>query len=93
MQESELRGVTVVMSTHIFDGLEDWGTHIALITGATLTVAGPLSAVEHLQTLRAAGSPAPLFSFVEAALRAEKGRGCRQAPAAADAKALPLHAN
>jgi hypothetical protein len=73
-QESEERGVTVLMSTHIFDGLESWGTHIAMVAGATVPLASPTPEVEGLRRLRDAGHPAPLFAFVEAALRAEKSR-------------------
>ena len=73
------------MSTHIFDGLEQWGTYLAVVTDRGLSVADPLTAVDGLRRLREAGSPAPLFTFVEAALRAEKGRAGGRAQVSAGA--------
>lgn len=34
--ESETNGLTVVYATHIFDGLDDWATHIGYVAGESL---------------------------------------------------------
>jgi CCR4-NOT complex subunit CAF16 len=35
-QECEQRGATIVYATHIFDGLENWITHVAYLEGGAL---------------------------------------------------------
>jgi len=42
-EESEARGATVVYSTHIFDGLDDWPTHILHIKAGEVAYVGPCS--------------------------------------------------
>ena len=42
-EEAEQRGVTVVYSTHIFDGVDDWPTHILSIKRGALHYCGPLA--------------------------------------------------
>lgn len=42
-KECEQRGVTIVYATHIFDGIEDWLTHIAYIEDGKLTRSGPIA--------------------------------------------------
>jgi len=32
-KESEIRGATIIYATHIFDGLDDWPTHLTYFTG------------------------------------------------------------
>lgn len=34
--ESETNGLTVVYATHIFDGLDDWATHIGYVAGEAI---------------------------------------------------------
>mmetsp|Transcript_2931 Transcript_2931/g.8066 ORF Transcript_2931/g.8066 Transcript_2931/m.8066 type:complete len:303 (+) Transcript_2931:683-1591(+) len=69
--ESELRGVTIVYATHIFDGLEQWATDLVYIRNGRVLVRDQLSRLPELQALRQAGEPAPLFRLVEAWLRSE----------------------
>merc|ERR1719484_283551 len=42
-EESEERGVTVIYSTHIFDGVDDWPTHILSLKHGALHYCGPLA--------------------------------------------------
>lgn len=44
-EESEQRGVTVIYSTHIFDGLDDWPTHCLHIKEGGLHYVGPMHLV------------------------------------------------
>ena len=41
-KQSETQGVTIVYATHIFDGLDDWATHIAYIADGTLAKFGSI---------------------------------------------------
>jgi CCR4-NOT complex subunit CAF16 len=41
-EETEQRGVTVVYTTHIFDGLDGWATHIAYLAAGRLVEFGPV---------------------------------------------------
>merc|ERR1740138_1800837 len=42
-EESELRGTTVIYSTHIFDGLDDWPTHVLHMKAGKVAFVGPLT--------------------------------------------------
>merc|ERR1712054_247418 len=54
--ETETRGATIVYATHIFDGLDEWATHLAYMTGGQIARYGELSTFEDLQELMDAGS-------------------------------------
>jgi len=69
--ESDLRGVTIIYATHIFDGLDKWATDLVYITQGTVTVNNKLSELEELNALKAKNTPAPLFRLVEGWLRKE----------------------
>lgn len=69
---SERDGVTIVYATHIFDGLDDWPTHIAQIADGRLVRCCPAGDVPELAAARAAGTPAPLLRTVEAWMRAHR---------------------
>lgn len=47
-RESEQRGLTILYATHIFDGLEDWATHIAHLAGGRMRLMAPLAQVPDL---------------------------------------------
>lgn len=49
IKECEERGATIVYATHIFDGLEDWVTHVAYMEEGKLAKAGPRSLLPGLQ--------------------------------------------
>lgn len=71
-KESETRGATILYATHIFDGLDDWPTHLHYLhyTGRT-GWQGRLTDLEMYQQLRAEGYPSPLLRIAETWLRAE----------------------
>jgi len=70
-EESDLRGVTIIYATHIFDGLDQWATDLVYITGGHVQVNHKLSELPELNALKAKNTPAPLFRLVEGWLRAE----------------------
>jgi len=70
--ESETRGATILYATHIFDGLDDWPTHLHYLCNKGYT--GWQGKIEDLQLyrdLRVKGEPSPLLRIAEAWLRAE----------------------
>ena len=71
-KETETRGATIVYATHIFDGLDDWPSHIHYLhhTGVT-GWQGAIGEHEYYAKLRSEGHPAPLLKIVEAWLRKE----------------------
>jgi CCR4-NOT complex subunit CAF16 len=71
-RESETRGATILYATHIFDGLDDWPTHLHYLCNKGCT--GWQGKVEELQLykdLRAVGEPSPLLRIAEQWLRKE----------------------
>lgn len=78
---SETEGVTVIYATHIFDGLDDWMTHMAYMTDGAMPKFGPIEAFPEFAARRAAGSTSPLLRTIEAWLRegrdAKKARGVK----------------
>lgn len=74
---SQRDGVTIVYATHIFDGLDDWPTHMAFISDGKLPRFGPLDSYEDLSERLAAGTVAPLLRTIEAWMR--KDRDARRA--------------
>merc|ERR1711998_809022 len=77
--ECEARGATIVYATHIFDGLDRWGTHIARLQTGTLLQYGPVEEFSELQERLKAGVMSPLLKTVTAWLRAEKDEERRAA--------------
>ena len=71
-KETETRGATVVYATHIFDGLDDWPTHMHYLNrhGAT-GWQGPMGELELHQKLRKEGHPSPMLKIATTWLRAE----------------------
>ena len=68
-EENERRGVTVLFSTHIFDGLEEWGTQVTYVRDGTVMTNTELAGMAELEPFKAQGSLTPLFHFVEATVR------------------------
>ena len=68
-EESEQRGTAIAYATHIFDGLEDWATHIALMEHGRVCHKAPIGRIEELDRLRDQGLSSPLFRLVERWLR------------------------
>ena len=79
--ESETNGLTVVYATHIFDGLDDWATHIGYVADRTMAKFGEEASFADLAAHRTAGTAAPLLRTIEGWLRAERderrSRGCK----------------
>ena len=71
-RESELRQATIIYATHIFDGLDDWPTHLHYLCNKGCTGwQGQIGDLELYKTLRKRGEPSPLLRIAEAWLRAE----------------------
>ncbi|KAM0954547.1 putative ABC-type ferric hydroxamate transporter [Dioscorea sansibarensis] len=64
-KECEQRGATIIYATHIFDGLEDWPTHIVYVAHGKLQLALPLGKVKEMSNLS-------LMRTVESWLRKER---------------------
>jgi CCR4-NOT complex subunit CAF16 len=60
-EESEVRGVTLIYATHIFDGLEHWATDVVFLTNGSIKLNSPIDHLEELNVLRMNKVPAPLF--------------------------------
>lgn len=50
-KECEERGATIIYATHIFDGLEDWPSHIAYVANGKLQLALPMDRVKEMYKL------------------------------------------
>ncbi len=70
LRDETARGATILYATHIFDGLEEWATHLAFLDGARVRLFAPLDGIDELRALREGRSPAPLLRLVERWLRA-----------------------
>jgi CCR4-NOT complex subunit CAF16 len=70
-EEAVVRGATVVYSTHIFDGIESWASHIAWVTEKTVARYELIESLPELRDQRARNVVAPLFNVVEGWLRKE----------------------
>ncbi len=68
------RGTTVLYATHIFDGLEDWATHLAYMHAGRITYMAALDAIEELTALRRSGVGSPILRLVEGWLRRDRPR-------------------
>ena len=70
--ESETRGATILYATHIFDGLDDWPTHLHYLCNKGHTGwQGLIGDLDIYQNLRAKGEPSPLLRIAETWLRRE----------------------
>ena len=71
-KESETRGATIIYATHIFDGLDDWPTHLHYLCNKGCTGwQGKIEDLDFYQELRAKGEPSPLLRIAEKWLREE----------------------
>ncbi|XP_010270871.1 PREDICTED: ABC transporter I family member 20 [Nelumbo nucifera] len=64
-KECNERGATIIYATHIFDGLEDWPSHIVYIAHGRLQLAMPIQKVKEMSNLS-------LMRTVESWLRKER---------------------
>jgi CCR4-NOT complex subunit CAF16 len=63
------RGAAVMLATHVFDGLEDWATHLAFLDRGRLRLFAPVDHIKELDELREAGEKSALYRLVERLLR------------------------
>ncbi|KAH8083904.1 ATPase [Aureococcus anophagefferens] len=71
-KECEVRGATVLYATHIFDGLDDWPTHIHYLNRFGKTGwQGEMKDLDLYTKLRKEGHPSPLLKIATTWLRAE----------------------
>ena len=71
-KESETRGATIIYATHIFDGLDDWSSHIHYLNQEGKTGwFGKVDELEAYQELRKEGHPSPLLKIATSWLRKE----------------------
>ncbi|XP_020108946.1 ABC transporter I family member 20 [Ananas comosus] len=64
-KECEERGAVIIYATHIFDGLDDWPSHVVYVAHGKLQLALPLEKVKEMSNLS-------LMRTVESWLRKEK---------------------
>lgn len=86
-EESELRGVTIVYATHIFDGMEDWATDLIHLSHGQVVKQGPKEHFAELADYKRRGLSAPLLRLVTHWLREERDEELRERQRLADAKA------
>jgi len=71
-KESETRGATIIYATHIFDGLDDWPTHLHYLKwGGVTGWQGKLEELDMYNKFKAEGVYSPLLRVAEKWLRAE----------------------
>lgn len=71
-KECEVRGATVLYATHIFDGLDDWPTHIHYLNRFGRTGwQGEVKNLDLYTKLRKEGHPSPLLKIATSWLRTE----------------------
>lgn len=72
VRESDERGATVIYATHIFDGLDEWATHLFYLTDAgRCGWQGKLDDLDVYQELKANHHPAKMLAVAEHWLRKE----------------------
>jgi CCR4-NOT complex subunit CAF16 len=73
--ESDVRGATIIYATHIFDGLDDWPTHLTYLTDTGNTGwQGKLEELEFYQELKVQNHPAKMLAVADHWLRKELER-------------------
>ena len=69
---SERDGVTIVYATHIFDGLDEWPTHLAFVAENTLARFGTVHSFPDFVERLTKGTTAPLLRTIENWMRAQR---------------------
>jgi len=71
-RECEERGATIVYATHIFDGLDDWGSHLFYLTNTgSCGWQGKIQDLEFYQKLKADNHPTKMLAIADKWLRKE----------------------
>ena len=72
VRESDERGATIVYATHIFDGLDDWATHLYYLNDSgQCGWQGRMQDLEVYQKLKAENHPCKMLAIAEHWLRKE----------------------
>eukprot|EP00195_Chlamydomonas_chlamydogama_P007926 CAMPEP_0202896574 /NCGR_PEP_ID=MMETSP1392-20130828/5558_1 /ASSEMBLY_ACC=CAM_ASM_000868 /TAXON_ID=225041 /ORGANISM="Chlamydomonas chlamydogama, Strain SAG 11-48b" /LENGTH=299 /DNA_ID=CAMNT_0049581983 /DNA_START=97 /DNA_END=996 /DNA_ORIENTATION=- len=71
-EECEERGATILYATHIFDGLENWITHMAYMENGKFVKGGPTSSIPEVS--QASSSGKKLLHVVEEWLASERDK-------------------
>jgi CCR4-NOT complex subunit CAF16 len=79
VRESDERGATIVYATHIFDGLDDWASHLYYLNDSgSCGWQGRMQDLEVYHTLKAQNHPCKMLAIAEHWLRAELEEKRRQ---------------
>jgi len=87
-EESELRGVTIIYATHIFDGMEDWASDLIHLSHGRVIKQGAKEDFKELGEFKAKGLSAPLLRLVTLWLRNEREEEIRQKKALEEKQAM-----
>ena len=72
VKESDERGATILYATHIFDGLDEWATHLFYLTDSgNCGWQGQMNELDVYQDLKAKNHPAKMLAIAEHWLRKE----------------------
>jgi len=78
IKESNERGATILYATHIFDGLDDWATHLHYLTDdGKCGWQGEIQDLEKYQQLKKENHPSKMLAIADHWLRAELDRNRR----------------
>lgn len=86
VSECETRGACILYATHIFDGLDDWTTHVMYLKAGRTQGVKPLSNFEDWSQRKTRGEHNPLLRSVEKRMRAERTEENHFEPAELKAK-------
>lgn len=79
VKECDERNATIIYATHIFDGLDDWATHLLYLTDkGTCGWQGRLQDLDRYKELRASNHPAKMLAIADFWLRKELERNRAQ---------------
>jgi CCR4-NOT complex subunit CAF16 len=71
-KESKERGAPIIYATHIFDGLDDWATHLYYLTNkGTCGWQGEMSSLDIYQQLKVENHPCKMLAIADHWLRKE----------------------
>lgn len=72
VKESDERGATIIYATHIFDGLDDWASHLYYLTNkGDCGWQGPMEQLEYYTQLKQQNHPCKMLAIAEHWLRKE----------------------
>ena len=77
--------MTIVYATHIFDGLDEWATHVAYMRAGSIHTSAPLQSLPEFKRHVDSGSTCPLMRLVESWLREERRAAAEGASAEKEA--------